>query len=302
LAKISETRERISHFDRLLRLGASTCRLALAEDLGAFAGLLGDTRWHPLRTEDARAAFQEALEIEEKLAAQFPADAEYLAHTADLRNNLAIFLTNRRRHQDAEAVFRQALSEREALVSRNPNLPDYQARLGVAMSNLAESLSNQGKYVEASDLAKRAITHNQAALKASQEHPTYRVWLRNGYVMLAETLLSLGDSGKASQAAEAAIQVLPEDRDSFLSVARAWARCVPRLEKLPKLDESQRRALALSFGDRAVGLLRTAIKKGYVTTPKSLQDDPDFQSLRPFKSFQRLFQEFDGRSDPSKGD
>ena len=64
--------------------------------------------------------------------------------------------------------------------------------------------------------------------------------------------MSLGDSEKASEAAEAAIRVLPDAQESFYYVAAAYARCVPRLEKNPKLNEAQRRALVRSVGDRAV--------------------------------------------------
>ncbi len=76
--------------------------------------------------------------------------------------------------------------------------------------------------------------------------------LRGDHVLLAETLLSLGDTAKASEAAEAAIRIFPDARESFYYVAAAWARCVPRLERNRKLDDAQRRALARSFGDRAV--------------------------------------------------
>ena len=261
----------------------------------AFAWLLTDTGWSEPRSEEAERTFQQALNIEEKLAAQVPSNSKYRRGVADLHSNLANFLTTRGRHHDAETGFRRALSENEALASRYPDVPDYQARLGFAVNNLAESLRNRGKYAEASDFAKRAITHHQAALNASPKHPMYLAWLRTDYVMLAETLLSQGDSENAFEAAEAAIHVLPEEQYSFQSVARAWSRCVPRLEKHPKLDESQRRALAHLIGDRAVDLLRTAIRKGYGATAKSLQDDPELQSLRPFESFQRLIQELDGK-------
>jgi len=163
------------------------------------------------------------------------------------------------------------------------------------MQSLAESLRDQGKYAEASDLAKRAINHNQTALNASPTHPMYLAWLRSGYVLLAETLLSLGDSEKASEAAEAAIRVLPDAWDSFYFLACAYARCVPRLEKHPNLNDTQRGALALSIADRAVGLLRVAIEKNHRLTGTLPQDDPELRSLRPFESFQRLIKELDGK-------
>jgi hypothetical protein len=42
-----------------------------------------------------------------------------------------------------------------------------------------------------------------------------------------------------------------------------------------------------------VQLLRLAIRKGHTGTAKTLQDDPELQSLRSFESFQRLIQELD---------
>ncbi|MFI5454954.1 MAG: protein kinase [Isosphaerales bacterium] len=269
----------------------SAYRHELALGLGAFAKLLGDLP--PPESEEAGQAFQQALDIEEKLVAEFPSNAGYRASAADLRNNLGGFLTTRCRHAEAEAVLRQALLDREKLAAQNPNLPENLARLGVAVQSLAESLRDQGKYGEASDLAKRAITYHQTALNASPKHPMYLAWLRSGYMLLAETLLSLGDSEKASEAAEAAIRVLPDAWDSFYFLACAYARCVPRLEKHPTLNDAQRRALALSVGDRAVGFLRVAIEKNYRLTGKLPQDDPELQSLRSFESFQRLIKELD---------
>ena len=267
----------------------AACRHELALGLGQFAALLGDPRM--VRPEEFEGAFQHALDIEDKLIAEFPSNADYLATAADFRNNLGCFLTTRGRHREAEKVLRQALLDREKLAAQNPNLPDHQARLGVVMQSLSESLRDQGKYADASDLANRAMARHQTALNASPKHPTYLAWLRYDRMLLAETLLSMGDSERAAEAAEAAIQVLPDEPVSFYLVAAAYARCVPRLEKNPKLNDAQRRALALSIGDRAVDLLRLGIKKSSGSTARLLQDYADLVSLRPFGSFERLMKE-----------
>jgi eukaryotic-like serine/threonine-protein kinase len=209
----------------------------LAITLGQIAGLMADTR-QP-RPGEAETAFRQALDIEEKLLAKFPSNSKYRGRAADMRNNLCVFLSTQGRHQEVEASLRNSLFDREQLAIQYPNMPDYQARVGVAELNLAETLCEQGKYAEAFDFAKRAIAHQQSALIARPKHPMYLSWLRAGYVELAETLLSKGDSEKASEAA-AAIRVQPDVGDSFYLVACGYARCVPRLEKNPNLNDVQR--------------------------------------------------------------
>ena len=245
---------------------------------GASAGLLADPRWRPPRPDEAERAFQQALDIEEKLVVKFPSNSKFCTGAADLQNNLGEFLLTRGRHRDAEALFRRALSEREALASRYPDVPDSQARLGEAVLSLAGSLRDQGRYPEATALAKRAITHHKTALNASPDHPFYLTWLRADYVLMAETLLSQGDSEKASEAAEAAIRVVPDGKESFYYIAAAYARCVPRLEKLPNLDEARRRVLARTYADQAMEMLRQAVKRGCVI--EDMEKDTDFDALR----------------------
>jgi tetratricopeptide (TPR) repeat protein len=273
--------------------GSLPYRHGLAGDLVALAGILGDTsRQHP-RAEEAEQAFRQALQIYDRLEADFGSMADTDTTAADLRNNLGDFLVRTGRPEKAEAVLRQALAARERLAARFPDVPSLGAVLGVVQINLAESLRDQGRYTEACELARRAVAHEQVALKASPKHLHYLGWLSAGHVLLAETLLSQGDAEKASEAAEAATRVLPDQPDWFYCLGSAYARCLPRLEKLTKLGGVRRRALVATVAEQSVGYLRQAIKKGYRATATGLQDDPSLRSLRPFENYQRLIQELE---------
>ena len=265
-------------------------RQSLARNLAGLASLLGTTD----RYREAEQPLRRALSIEDELAAEHPKIPDYRKEAADFLNNLGLLLAKAEQLDQAEQTLHRVVELRVELMNLyGGETPEYRSRTAITLHDLADVLCRRGKYDEARSLAERAIALHQAALYSSEGEVMYLDRLRGDHVLLAETLLSLGETAKASKAAEAAIAIVPNAWESFYYVAAAWSRCVPRIERNPKLDGFQRRALVRSVGDRAVDLLRLAIKKGYAGTAKSLQDDPDLQSLRPFDSFQRLIQELD---------
>jgi tetratricopeptide (TPR) repeat protein len=254
------------------------------------------------RIPEAEQALQRALAIQQQLADEHPKIAEYRTETADHLTNLAELLANAGRLDDAEQLARRTLSLRKKLMEESAaELPEYRSRMGIAVHDLATVLCEKGNYEEARALAEQAIEHSRLALKASPSNPNFLRQVRGDYVLLAETLLSQADPQKASEAAEAAIRLSPVDCSYY--VAAAYARCAPRLDKHPKLNDVARRALVKSVADRAVDHLRTAITKGYPATVKSLRENPELQSLRPIESYQRLIKELEANesrgADPS---
>jgi tetratricopeptide (TPR) repeat protein/tRNA A-37 threonylcarbamoyl transferase component Bud32 len=272
------------------RPGLPGYRQSLALHLAGFARLLDDSDWPRSRWEESDQTLRDGLAILDDLAADFPSVADYRARAADLRNNLGDSLMRRGRPEEADGILRQAVADREQLALRYPDVPDHHASLGFIINSLAECLRDQGRYEEARDLARRAIAIQKAVLKAVPNHPTYLYWLFLEHTVLAESLLALGDSAGASAAAAAAIGVRPAAATvSNYYLARAWARCIPRLEKNPKLTAAQRRQRAKAYGDRVVEFLREVAKTGLEA--KDLEREPDFAALRDHPGYQALIRE-----------
>jgi tetratricopeptide (TPR) repeat protein/tRNA A-37 threonylcarbamoyl transferase component Bud32 len=98
--------------------GSAQCRSALAVDLGAFAGLMGDRRWPTARLDEAEAALRDAVKIQEGLAAEFPSTSGHLSAEAALENNLGDLLVKRGKLEEAETIQKKAVALREQLAAR----------------------------------------------------------------------------------------------------------------------------------------------------------------------------------------
>jgi hypothetical protein len=157
-------------------------------------------------------------------------------------------------------------------------------------------LRDQEKFAEACDVSLRAIAAEMRAVEASPKNGTYLGWLCLGYALRAETFLSQGKWDRSWEASEAALRTWPDSHMPRYYLAAAYARCLPRLEKQTKLSDSQRQALVRSSADRAVDLLRDAVKKG-LPVPL-LEEDPDLHPLRRFETFQGLVRELSAGKPP----
>src|SRR5262249_9653415 len=156
---------------------------------------------------------------------------------------------------------------------------------------LAELLLREGRPEEARALAERAVQHQLAALKLLPRHPAFGRALAGHYRVLAEALVRLGDHAAAAQTAAERPRPSPPDE----AVGRFWAgilaRCIPLAEQDSTLPAKNREALAKTYGDQAVGLLRLGFQRESGVSLDRLKADPNLAPLRPRADFQQLIRE-----------
>src|SRR5262249_29411566 len=108
------------------------------------------------RPAEARKQYEKALEIQEKLAADFDRDQyrDWLAgNLNDLRNFLAAS-----EPKVAERRFRQALDHCDQLVARNPDHSEYRKKQAAACLNLGNVQFRLGQMNDAETTLRRAVT------------------------------------------------------------------------------------------------------------------------------------------------
>jgi serine/threonine protein kinase len=101
------------------------------------------------RLGEAATAFRQALDGNEKLAADFPGEPEYRHELADCHHNLGTELHRLGKVPEAEQHYRQALALQEKLATDFPTVPEYRQHLASSHRNLGTLLKDLGKVPEA---------------------------------------------------------------------------------------------------------------------------------------------------------
>ena len=104
---------------------------------------------------------------------------------------------------------------------------------------------------------------------------------------MAVTLIRLRGHREAARVAGELTRIQPEDSNDAYDAACYVSLCVPLAEKDAELPESQRQVVAERYADRAVDLLREAIRKGY-TNAGHMKKDQHLDPLRRRADFKKL--------------
>jgi serine/threonine-protein kinase len=242
------------------------------------------------RHNEAKAAYEGAIAIQKDLVREFPALPEYREHLGATENNLAKLQGDRGQHRDAERTFQDALHIQQQLVAEFPTTSEYRNDLARTMINMARWLSANQQLVQARELLEKAEPHHRAALNGNAKNPSYQELFRMNRITLATTLAALGDHAAALQTAEQLSRLGWDPPAEAYDAACALALCIPLTGKKGNLSESQIKAQAQEYGDRAMAMLRLAVTKGY-SDGNHMKEDQDLASLRKRDDFQKLLAE-----------
>jgi hypothetical protein len=171
------------------------------------------------------------------------------------------------------------------------------------MDAFAQCLRDQNNFSQARSFLEEAVLHYEAALKSDPQNPSYRSHLQLNRVTLAPVVAALGDHARAGQIAEQLATLGWNASTDTYNAACALALCIPIVEKTAALPEDDRRKLADSYSDRALAMLRQAIRRGYKDAA-NLKKDTDLDPLRSHPEFQKLLKELSGNPEgasPSHG-
>jgi tetratricopeptide (TPR) repeat protein len=154
------------------------------------------------RPQEAEQAYRQAVDVSEKLIAEFPRDADYcenLGWTCDLLSGL---LWQRGRALEAEQLQRDRLSYWEKLVN-DIGMPIHRERLGEACIRLGELFRNSGRTREAATFFRKGQAVYERLVADPHPDPWDLRELAGTDLYLGHALCALKDSGWQEEAEKA---------------------------------------------------------------------------------------------------
>ena len=139
-------------------------RGALPSGLGRALCLLGDVLQATGRLGEAAEAFEESLEIFERLASSDPANAGWQFELAVAHSRVGAVFEARGQLEEAAAAFRNSLAICQRLVTSNPSGAGWQGSLAAAHARVGEILQTQGQLEQAAWEHRESLTIVSASL------------------------------------------------------------------------------------------------------------------------------------------
>jgi serine/threonine-protein kinase len=258
-------------------------RRGLADSYNNLANLLQNMG----KAKEAEAAYRSNLAIMQALATDFPTVPAYRDRVGTTHGNLAELLKGMGRLKEAEAAYRDAVTVLRALAVEFPADAEYSALLANVQDGSAELALGRKEYSAARALLGEALTNVKKALGANAKSPFYRAVYCENRRLLATTLVDAGDHRGAAEAAAELVRGTKQPVSDAYKAACFFSRCIPLAEEDPRLSDSRRRELTLSYGDQALAALEQARAKGYKDIDH-LKKDADLDPLRQREDFKNL--------------
>jgi tetratricopeptide (TPR) repeat protein len=251
------------------------------------------------RFAEALAAFHTAIAHQEKQVLDRPTFVDDRSLLAKLWGEVGALCRATKRFVPAEAAQRRALDLRRRLAAERPESADLRSALACTLSDLAIVLGHVGKGQQVCRLLEEAIELHRDIVQTAPT-PARRQHLRDHHTLLALCLLGLGRHAEAARVTEQLLVVTPHGRRQENPSAAAFlGRCAGLAARDQGLPEEQRQALARAYGDRAVALLREAVRDGF-TDAAVLRTAPAFAPLREREDFARLLRELEQKGEEAK--
>jgi serine/threonine protein kinase/tetratricopeptide (TPR) repeat protein len=227
------------------------------------------------RLPEAEQACREARAVWEELAAQAN-DPDNRWHLACSVETLGVVVERRGRLPEAEQAYRSALALWEALVAES-DASDSRWHLAGCRERVGQLYRKTGRLADA-EQAYRTATPLWEKLAAESYQPAdSQMHLSWNYQGLAEILLLQGKHAEAAKVAGKICDALPKGANGYQSAALVLARCMALADKDSKLPETDRKAVAQAYADRARELMQEAARRG-----------PDTASARELREALRL--------------
>jgi len=224
---------------------------------------------------------------------------EYRTILATVQSNLGNLLRLTNRLQEAEASFNDAIAIRKILAADPQASSASHSSLAATLGHLAELRSVQKQWRSASELFEEALRHDETALKVDPRNVRYRTRCADNRQGLAACRLQLADHAATADAMEHFVNLGLDPRNHPYVAACFLSRCALLAENDNNLGANQRHQRSESYANRAIELLRTALKNGYKDV-ESLRQNEDLAALRARKDFQDLLKQAETKVKPHK--
>lgn len=223
-----------------------------------------------LYRHEAEQMYRRAIDILDKLTANYPTFPDYQFDLAITRHNLGWLHNQLGKPALAEAEFRRALPRLERLVEAFPNIVNYRSTLGGLLHHWALLLVQRGDLSRARPMLERAVSLQQEAVKSSPRNQTYRERLGEAYALLAETLLRLGKHEPAARTGHKIAKSFRGDWQRLFVASKIFIRSTEAVRQDKRLSPGVRAALGDKYASEAKSFLRKAADQ--------IQKDPEGQN------------------------
>jgi tetratricopeptide (TPR) repeat protein len=274
---------------------------AVAEFQSALAGThnnIGELLSQMGKPAEALRAHHKALAIRLRLADAHPAVAAFQSDLAASHSSMGYLLSQTGKPTEALRAHHKALAIRQRLADGNPAVTRFQRTVAQSHNLLGRLLARRKRFAEAFTAIDAGLAIRRKLAEADPKNTEYATDLGYSHAYRGWALVR---AGKPSQAA-------PDLRQAV----ELWAKA-----KAPNTETRFERSLALAllagrggeaksgvttaeaaaFADQAVAALRDAIKAGW-NRPDELKQ-PDFDSVRGRKDFQKLLSEVEAKAGPT---
>ena len=259
-------------------------RQELAGSHNVLASLLTKTK----RFHEAQSEYGQALALQRKLAEESPHVPLCRQELANTHHNLAQLLERMQQPCEAEQAYQMAGDLQRQLVDEFPRVHAYHGELAGTASLLAKLQIRQGRFAEARQSLEQAVRHQRAALELYPGQRAFARSLGSHYEALADVLVRLGEHAAAGQAATEMPRCFPADGRAASRAAEILAQCMSLAAQDQATSAAQREALAKTYGDQAVALLKQCLQQNPAADAEKLKQEPKFDSLRSRPDFQEL--------------
>ncbi|MHC4097545.1 MAG: protein kinase domain-containing protein [Planctomycetota bacterium] len=227
-------------------LAGSYYKLGLVLGDDSYRGRIDRPQW----PQQAEQAYRQALELQRKLASDFPNVPGYKHQLARIHLSLGNLLMQTVRYQEPEEFFRQALAIEEKLVVDFPNVPGYRLILAESNFSLSLMLYASGEYPEAEELCRQSIAHCEKLIADSPGIHAYHAGLAEKLSLLAESPTGIVDPNLLERAVnhlKTAVALSPSQssyRRLLLHYLRRLAGGVVRIQRWQEAEQVYRQAIA----------------------------------------------------------
>ncbi len=157
------------------------------------------------REQDAVRAYGQALELQDRLAGEFPARGAYRAEATATLDELGRLYQTLGRLERAEEAFRQALARWGPMLAAAPERPAYRQGLARAHEHLGELLRETGRSREAEKELRAALRLCERLAADFPQEPRYRQELAASHNGLGNLLAERGRLEPAAKSYRAAL-------------------------------------------------------------------------------------------------
>jgi serine/threonine-protein kinase len=180
------------------------------------------------RQQEAMNAYHAAIEVGERLAADFPMEPEYRQDVARSYYKLGILLRDLSKHAEAESAYREALKIQAQLAADFPTMPEYRQDIARTYYDLGILLHNLRKHEKAEAAYRDALKIQTQLIADFPTVPEYRQDVAASHYNLG---ILLHDRGKRAEA-EAAYHDALKGRERLAEAEIAFRDALKGRERL----------------------------------------------------------------------